>query len=84
MNSENLRLFICYCIYNYTARDEHGSIRTVLTDVTFVYEKKLRYHKQIRLTLSTKEPKSYQNVDTKPTINQEIIYLMKPHLTQIS
>ena len=39
MNSENLGLFICYCIYNYTSRDEHSPIKTALTDVTFVKEK---------------------------------------------
>ena len=31
MNSENLRLFICYSIYNSILRDEHGSIKTILT-----------------------------------------------------
>ena len=36
MNSENLSLFICCSIYNYTSRDERGPIRTVLTDVTYL------------------------------------------------
>ena len=54
-------------IQHYTSRDEHGPIRTVLTDVTFVRKKKLRYYKEIRLTLSTKERKLYQNADRKPS-----------------
>ena len=83
MHSENLKLFICYSMYNYTSPDEHGPIRTALTDVTLVLKKKLQYYKQIRSTLSTKEPNWYQNVDTKPSINQKIINLMKPHLMQI-
>ena len=54
-------------IQHYTSRDEHVPIRTVLTDVTFVFKKKLRYYKEIRLTLSTKEPNLYQNTDRKPS-----------------
>ena len=38
----------------------------VLTNMTFVWKKKLRYNNETRLTLSTKEPKLYQNVDAKP------------------
>ena len=70
-------------------REKHGPIRTVLTNVksprlvTFVWKKKVRYYEQIRLTLSTKEPKLYRNVDSKPNINQKIFNLMKPHLMQI-
>ena len=67
MNSENLRLFICYCIMQlYITRQalpyQNGSNRCNLC-----LEKKLRYYKEIQLTLSTKKPKLYQNVDTKPT-----------------
>ena len=54
-------------IQHHTSRDEHIIIRTVQTDVTFVWKKKLRYYKEIRLTLSTKEPKLYQNADKKPS-----------------
>ena len=54
-------------IQHYTSRDEHGPIGTVLTDVTFVWKKKLRYYKEIRLTLSIKKPKLYQNADRKPS-----------------
>ena len=54
-------------IQHYTLRDEHIPIRTVQTDVTFVWKKKLRYYKEIWLTLSTKEPKLYQNADRKPS-----------------
>ena len=53
MNCKNLRLVICYSIYGCTLRDEHSPIRTVLTDVTLVYKKKLQYCKQIRLTVNT-------------------------------
>ena len=52
MNSDDLSLFMCYSIYSYTLRDEHGPIRAALTDVTFVKKKKWPYYKQIRLTLS--------------------------------
>ena len=41
--------------------------RLVLTEVTFVEKKKMRYYEEIRLTFSTKESKLYQNVDTKPS-----------------
>ena len=54
-------------IQHYISQNEHIPIRTVQTDVTFVWKKKLRYYKEIRLTLSTKEPKLYQNADRKPS-----------------
>ena len=57
--------------------------QNALTDETLVQKEKQRYYKQIRLTLSTKETNLRQNVDIMPNINQEIISLMKPHLTQI-
>ena len=37
----------------------------------------------ILLSPSTKEPKLYENVNKKPSINQEIINLMKSHLMHI-
>ena len=62
----------------YTSLDEHGPIRTVLTNVTFVWKKKIAIlqenpvytlNHRTKITLSTTEPntKPNKNVDTKPS-----------------
>ena len=44
MNSEKFEIIhMLPYIQHYTSRDEHIPIRTVQTDVTFVWKKKLRY-----------------------------------------
>ena len=80
MNSENLRLFICYCTYNYSSRDEHGPIRTVPTDATFVQKKKFRYYTQILLTHS--QPKNKNCI--KMSTQSQVLYKPKNHQTNVT
>ena len=81
MISENLKLFICYCIYNYTLRDEHSPIGTVLTGVTFFLEEKIvivqanpvnTFNKRTELVSKCRHKAKY-----KPRNHQ----VMKPNLT---
>ena len=69
-------------IQHYTSRDEHDPIRTVLTNVTFVWKKNCD---TTRKSGKHSQPKNQNctKMSTQSQINQEIINLIKPHLKQI-